>query len=446
MRWVTWSWLLILVTNSAPAAKPARVSLFIDRPWTETEIARNYTGAKFEPKVGAYLGAFIDLDMTNKLTFRDQTNRVRRLPEGFEMRAGEHATYFFYLGYAHRIPVDWIRALGARGKIIQIALEPNEGLDQVQEDAIMYRLADQFAQTGTKIFLRFASEMNGPWVKYHGDAKKYREKWRLLHKVMAERAPNVAMVWVPYARPTNPIPDYYPGDDAVDWVGVNMYSVTYFNQDKKTPAYSIHPTELLDYVYKRYAAKKPIMIAEFGATHYSSLEGISQTNFARRSIQGLYDALPRLYPRVKAVYYFNTNNLELSHRLNNNYAITQNEEVLETYRDVTREPYFLRTYAAGLDLAKRVPSPLVDGARIGGIAKISGFGKFQRPGVKLRFAIDGKTVHTSSDRMDWSFPLDTIDYKPGPHVIGLEVTSNGKRLAWTSVKVVFVGGAGQSSR
>ena len=36
--------------------------------------------------------------------------------------------------------------------------------------------------------------------------------------------------------PQSNIASFYPGDDAVDWVGVNIYSVTYFNQDKKQPA------------------------------------------------------------------------------------------------------------------------------------------------------------------------------------------------------------------
>src|SRR5690606_17176725 len=105
------------------------------------------------------------------------------------------------------------------------------------------------------IFLRYASEMNGDWVKYHGDPELYREKFRLVSKVMKERAPNVAMVWCPFSTPVGSIPDYYPGDEWVDWVGVNIYSVTYLNQNLDLPAAHIAPTTHLRYIYENYAER-----------------------------------------------------------------------------------------------------------------------------------------------------------------------------------------------
>src|SRR5690606_9868459 len=122
------------------------------------------------------------------------------------------------------------------GRYVHIAFEPNDGLDKVKDDEYLREFADDLAATKAPIFLRYASEMNGDWVKYHGDPELYREKFRLVSKVMKERAPNVAMVWCPFSTPVGSIPDYYPGDEWVDWVGVNIYSVTYLNQNLDLPA------------------------------------------------------------------------------------------------------------------------------------------------------------------------------------------------------------------
>ena len=49
----------------------------------------------------------------------------------------------------------------------------------VRDDAYLRRLADDMKKSGAKIFLRFASEMNGTWTVYQKNPKQYREKYRL---------------------------------------------------------------------------------------------------------------------------------------------------------------------------------------------------------------------------------------------------------------------------
>jgi hypothetical protein len=92
------------------------------------------------------------------------------------------------------------------------------------------------------------------------------EKFRLVTKVMREEAPNVAMVWTPFAEPTRTIASFYPGDDFVDWVGVNVYSVYVNNGDPLRPAWQRDPLDFLRYIYTTYASRKPVHISEFAAT------------------------------------------------------------------------------------------------------------------------------------------------------------------------------------
>lgn len=428
--------------------------LYMDRVPTMEEARANFTGAKFEPKVGCYLGAFLDLDSTLTETFQDMTGRIRRLPWEFESRTGRvHATYFFYMGYGSRLAKDWIAKLGNEGKIVHIALEPNNGLEFVREDAYLINLAKGMADTRAPIFLRFASEMNGPWVRYSGNPALYREKFRLVARVMREHAPNVAMVWCPYATPVRTIDSYYPGDDYVDWVGVNIYSVTFFDQNRRTPASHVHPATKLDYIYRKYSARKPVMIGEFGATHFSALENRSTTDFARRALKAMYEALPRVYPRVKAISYFNVNNLVLEHRRNNNYALTQNPEVLALYREIVAHPYFLSQKADPQGFAMESWAVPVEGNASGamlplrpvkvrqhqvlsGTVRLSGWMRDHRGDVTMRFLANGRTFHVGRTKETWEVDLDTRRLQRGPLKLELRAERRGEVIARYPITVV----------
>lgn len=455
--------MLTFLTAIALSAAPAeQVELYIDRVPTQAEIDRNYTGEKFEPKVGCYLGAFLDLDYSLTETYKDSVGKVRRLPGPFETMVGKsHASYFYYMGYGSRTAKDWITKLGQAGKIVHIALEPNNGLKYVREDEYLINLAKGFAETKAPIFLRFASEMNGTWVNYHGDPKLYIEKFRLVHDVMEEYAPNVAMVWCPYATPVAPIKSYYPGDKYVDWVGVNLYSVTYYDQDYAKPAKDILPVDQLDYVYNLYSDRKPIMIAEYGAAHYSALEDKSTVSFAQKNLMSLYLALPRKYPRVKCINYFNCNNLTVEHRQNNNYAITQNPKMLAAYRNVVNTDYF-RSSGIGTEgfvghsdsfipvnalndkpQPTIFPKPMKARSReyIKGYVDFSAWIRDEDGSIDLRFLVDGRTFWVAHDKTEWRVALDTRKLKDGSHTIELQAKRHNKLIDSRKITIIVENGS-----
>jgi hypothetical protein len=426
--------------NSAPA--PAlQLSLYADRRPTAAERAKNSTGARLEPDYGCYLGAYLDLDSQNKSTYTDETGKVRRRPAPFEAMAGKkHATYFLYLGYGHKLPLDWAAMLSRQGKIVHIALEPNNGLDQVQDDEYLNTLAEQLNAVGGPVFVRFASEMNGPWVKYHGTPKQYQEKFKVVAEIMHKKAKNVAMVWCPYTTPIRPIPSYYPGDEAVDWVGVNFYSVTYYNQNRSEPAAHVNPIDKLDYIYDRYSAKKPIMIAEYGATHFSALENKTVEPFAIGCIASLYRSLPRKYPRVKAINYFNANNMELDHRMNNNYSVTQSDAVLKAYKKAVAPSYYLsstpsESRALNGGKSMRAPMPIKSGQIMYGDVDISAWAKVHRGDYAMKFLVNNKEIYTADSLEGWHATIRTAAMKNGPATITARLLKGGKTVASTSVSV-----------
>jgi len=285
--------------------------------------------AKFEPLRGCYVGAFIQLD-----------NTVKGDHQLFERLTGKkHASYFRYVGYGMPFPKEWAGRVKAAGAAPHIAMEPNEGLDKVKDDVYLRQWAKDAAALGCPIFLRFASEMNGTWMPYSGDPKLFIEKWRLLHDVLERLAPNVAMVWTPFATPLSTIPDYYPGDDYVDWVGVNIYSV-YFHDGDPRKAAGEDPRQLLRYVYRKYGDRKPIQISEYAASHYCTAAKKSIVDFAVARMSVLYRSLEKDLPNVKMINWFSVDAAETG-LADNDYSVTSEPRVLATYRKLIASPYFL---------------------------------------------------------------------------------------------------------
>jgi hypothetical protein len=114
------------------------------------------------------------------------------------------------------------------------------------------------------IALSFAHEMNGHWYSWGTKgttAEEYVAAWRHIHQIFQqEEATNVLWTWTPNV--INPVPrvrlaPLYPGDEYVDWVGIDGY---YTVRGAKTFDTLFGPTIT---EIRRFTAK-PILIMETG--------------------------------------------------------------------------------------------------------------------------------------------------------------------------------------
>jgi hypothetical protein len=218
-----------------------------------------------------------------------------------------------------------------------------ESLADVKDDAYLRDCATFLRDLDWPVFVRFAGEMNGDWTPYHGNPPLYRQKFRLVHQVLRRTAPKAATIWCVNAIPTDNIASYYPGDDGCDWVGVNLYSTPFADNDRTRAAFQDSPLTLLDPIYQRYVGKKPIAICEYGASHRAAVDGINRVDFAIEKMSLLYGALPLLYPQVKLIDWFSSDNLRHARegRQLNNYRLTEHPTLLNTYRELTKSAHFL---------------------------------------------------------------------------------------------------------
>jgi len=352
-----------IIADNEASALGAQLRLFVQTPVSARSAASRTTNAALEPVTGCYLGAFIDRDEHLGAPFYEtDLSQSYRSPEQFFAATGRSlGSQFTYLTYGKPFPRAWANRLKARGTIPQIAWEPTSSkaysdnartLGQVRDDEYLRDFARQIRDFDFPVFIRFASEMNGFWTRkqygWNGDAKMYREKFRLVHRVLHAVAPRVATIWCVNNPPLANAFNYYPGDDGCDWVGVNFYAVPFHEDQISKPAFDENPLALLDPIYARYGARKPIAICEFAASHEANADHKPRPDFAVSRIRLVYGALPLLYPRVKLVDWFNLDTLRFRTpgKTPNNYLLTDSSPVLRAWQSATDNPHFLGSYLA----------------------------------------------------------------------------------------------------
>ena len=143
--------------------------------------------------------------------------------------------------------VDTLEAQG-HYVIPQIGISlPSDGqLEQYKLDD----LADAVRSFDRPAYLRIGYEFNGFWNAYQ--PTQYKQNFRQITDTMRRRGVPAATVWTMYPiEDYNQVEAYYPGDDYVDWFGVDMFFPGDFTQLKNT-----------DFFDEARARQKPVMIGE----------------------------------------------------------------------------------------------------------------------------------------------------------------------------------------
>ncbi|MFK7692923.1 glycoside hydrolase family 26 protein [Paenibacillus sp. HJGM_3] len=333
---------LPLSASGTPALNPsASVQLYV-RSASPAASAALAAPAKHEPVSGVYLGM---LGADRRVGY--DVNKIE------PVYGRRHALYLAYVGWRKvqtdtntYFPQRTAERVQALGGALQIGWEPRYGLDDVLDDEYVRRFAREAKASGMPIFLRYASEMNGAWVPWHDTPTKYIEKFRLIHDIMAEEAPNVAMVWSPNFWPPETIDAYYPGDAYVDWVGFSLYTSPILNGEEHFQGTLIDTFAPL---YAKYS-HKPIMISEGAVAHTSLKTNKSYWTWAEGQFQYMYGLLPRLFPQVKGITYFNFSRAQ-AQRTNGEfvYDIGENPYMDGLYQRMVQSNWFLSKVEPGLN-------------------------------------------------------------------------------------------------
>jgi hypothetical protein len=205
--------------------------------------------ARLEPASGVYFGVNLDWAADSPAEFSDRLGHPAALYVRFFAFPLEQRGFASF--------DNTIKAVAAEQGMLLVTLEPLQGLTGVTPSAVeaLVRHLARANAAGVPTFVRFAHEMNGSWYPWGQQPKAYVDVFRMVAEAVHSQAPETAMVWAPNygagypfkggafeAKPgsddfalldTNedgrvdmtddPYAPYYPGDNAVDWVGLSLY-------------------------------------------------------------------------------------------------------------------------------------------------------------------------------------------------------------------------------
>lgn len=111
---------------------------------------------------------------------------------------------------------------------------PSEKILNGDWDQKIIRLAREIKQTGAPGFIRPGWEFGDGNRGFHDcedfSASAFKKIWIYLHSVFkAENVTNIAWVWNTYDPASFPFMQWYPGDEYVDWWGINYFFSGNFN-------------------------------------------------------------------------------------------------------------------------------------------------------------------------------------------------------------------------
>jgi beta-mannanase len=234
----------------------------------------------------------------------------------FQTMAGKDlAVALWYVHWEEAFPETDADAVSANGSVPLITWEPwishatgtLEAIAAGSYESYVREFIQAAKDWGKPVLLRFGHEMNGnwyPWDGYHNGAdaaaaEKYKQAWIHIYNVRQTlEADNVYLVWCPNNtnipdQSWNSIAAYYPGDEYVDWIGMDGYNWGYASWQEFDAVFNSIYQTLTD------LTDKPLMIGEFS----SAEQGGTKADWIRAA----FSKIEALYPRVKLFCWFNIN-------------------------------------------------------------------------------------------------------------------------------------------
>lgn len=300
---------------------------------------------------GCYLGAFISPKLPETKQYYATKDEMMEFSEDLKKNVSMYVCFLSWEkdGQMSGFPKEWCDNVYDAGAVPHITWEPwdfDRACTKFSLDKITIGKCDDYIRSfakdvkayGKQIFLRWAQEMNGFWYPWDGshnfnDPSRYIDAYRHIRDIFTEEGvTNIAWVWSPEITGDLAIDDpiydfrnYYPGDEYVDWVGMDGLNFGP-TQDAASEWKSFY--DLFSEAYnnlKEAYPYKPMMICTMGSAEL----GGNKAEWVKDAFSNV-----KSMNKIKIISLFNIEKEA-------NWCIDSSDESLESFRIAVSDPYFL---------------------------------------------------------------------------------------------------------
>lgn len=391
--------------------------------------------AKFEPDRGILLGTYVD----------ELRQRANGNIDVTPLKTSDFAVYFRYWTLKRPggevFPTAFAASVRRAHGALHLALEPGLPLSEI-DDRVLVPFAEAAKKADLPIFVRFAAEFNDPVNPWSRDPALYRQTFRRVAQTLHRLAPNVAMVWMPMASRLETVDAYYPGADAVDWVGVSLYSVPYPNGDTRQGVDTSNPIDQLRGFYDKYACRHPFQVSEYASANRSgAAPGQDLTPFAVDRMRELYWGAALTLPRLKNINWLDVNVMTSAFVAaktgvrRNDYRLFEIPAKLAVFRAFRDEAVFLKSWpgVAANEVPLPFPNIVAPGAPLRGAVWLKTF----RPAARVEIRLDQREIPAEST-LPYRFVLPLSQLTPGSHTLTVRAVDGSGSLLVNTVRTFQV--------
>lgn len=212
-----------------------------------------------------------------------------------------------------------------------------QAIAQGKCDAFLHKAGKNLSKVNQPFFLLFAWEMNNKDLEWSipysgGTPSDFVAAWRHIHTIFKEEhANNVVWVFCPNVPDVSDLSyqSLYPGDNFVDWVGLDGYNWGTTQSWSQWASFSGVFTSSYNTITK-IAPTKPVMIAEVNTTDQGGDKAAWYT-------QTFTQEIPNNFPKIDAVVIFNE---DKSKEESVNWKVDVTSQTLAAFIQAIHTPWY----------------------------------------------------------------------------------------------------------
>ena len=314
--------LILLVGCGVPTEQVIQVSNTIlprEAIRTDVYLEKETALGPYEPLEGVYVGAYVE--------HNQETDGEMKQYEA--LMGKDQAFRVFQYSKSGDITSRQILECIANHQVPYIKILPNTSYDLM---AIYYMIGDLNTRYQTPIFIELFPVSNSTldpvlYTKYYEDA------YKLIKRYLSD----AVIVWSIDWNQVYDVAMYYPGNNMVDWVGLNVSMPKY----KSGSTYQPDVEGIIDFWYKTFQADKPMLLSTLAISHFSRIDHTYTIEDTKNKLTYFYETLVSNYPRIKGILYGDVDMYQVSSKGTEDYRLTSQEKLSSHLSHLLTNPIFL---------------------------------------------------------------------------------------------------------